>query len=72
VPVFRGGDRGRLRAEGGARRAQRAQITDRILAAIRSAQVVVADFTLQRGRVYFESGSRSGLGIVVSTCRETT
>jgi hypothetical protein len=47
------------------------QITDRILAGIRSAQVVVADFTLQRAGVYFEAGFALGLGrIVVWTCRD--
>lgn len=46
-------------------------ITDRILAGIRSAQVVVADFTLQRQGVYFEAGYALGLGrIVIWTCHK--
>jgi len=47
-------------------------ITDRILAGIRSAQFMVADFTLQRQGVYYEAGFAQGLGrIVVWTCRDT-
>ncbi len=46
-------------------------ITDRIIAGIRSAQIVIADFTLQRQGVYFEAGYALGLGrIVIWTCRE--
>jgi nucleoside 2-deoxyribosyltransferase len=46
-------------------------ITDRILAGIRSAQFVVADFTHQRQGVYFEAGFALGLGrVVIWTCRE--
>lgn len=46
-------------------------ITDRILAGIRSAQFVVADFTQQRHGVYFEAGFALGLGrTVIWTCRE--
>jgi hypothetical protein len=37
-------------------------ITDRILSEIRLAQFVVADFTGQRGGVYFEAGFARGLG----------
>lgn len=45
-------------------------ITDRIRAGIRSAQVVVADFTLQRPGVYYEAGFAEGLGRqVIRTCR---
>jgi hypothetical protein len=46
-------------------------ITDRILAGIRSAQFVVADFTGQRQGVYFEAGFAAGLGrTVIWTCQE--
>ncbi len=46
-------------------------ITDRIIAGIRAAQFVVADFTLQRPGVYYEAGFAQGLGrVVVRTCRE--
>lgn len=45
-------------------------ITDRILSEIRLAQFVVADFTGQRGGVYFEAGFARGLGRdVIWTCR---
>jgi hypothetical protein len=45
-------------------------ITDRIRAGIRSAQVIVADFTLQRPGVYYEAGFAEGLGReVIRTCR---
>ena len=45
-------------------------ITDRILAGIRTAQFVVADFTHQRTGVYYEAGFAQGLGrVVVRTCR---
>jgi nucleoside 2-deoxyribosyltransferase len=45
-------------------------ITDRILAGIRSAQFVIADFTLQRQGVYFEAGFALGLGrTVIWICR---
>jgi len=45
-------------------------INDRILAGIRSAQCVVADFTGQRQGVYFEAGFALGLGrTVIWTCR---
>ena len=45
-------------------------ITDRILAGIRSAQFVVADFTKQRQGVYFEAGFALGLArTVIWTCR---
>jgi len=43
-------------------------ITDRILAEIRRAHFVVADFTLQRGGVYFEAGFARGLGREVIWC----
>lgn len=45
-------------------------ITDRILSEIRLAQFIVADFTGQRGGVYFEAGFASGLGReVIWSCR---
>ena len=46
-------------------------ITDRILSEIRLAEFVVADFTGQRGGVYFEAGFARGLGReVIWSCRE--
>ena len=46
-------------------------ITDEIIAEIRSSKFLVADFTGQRGGVYFESGFAYGLGLpVIWTCRE--
>lgn len=46
-------------------------ITDRILAGIRTAQFVVADFTFQTQGAYYEAGFAQGLGrTVVRTCRE--
>jgi|SRR5580693_2606254 hypothetical protein len=46
-------------------------ITDRILSEIRLAQFVVADFTGQRGGVYFEAGFARGLGReVIWSCRK--
>jgi hypothetical protein len=45
-------------------------ITDRIIGGIRSAQFLVADFTLQRQGVYYEAGFAQGLGRpVIRTCR---
>jgi nucleoside 2-deoxyribosyltransferase len=42
-----------------------------MLAEIRLAQFVVADFTFQRGNVYSEAGFAMGLGRpVIWTCRE--
>jgi len=47
------------------------KIDDRIVAEIRRSGLVVADFTGQRGGVYYEAGFARGLGIpVISTCRE--
>jgi hypothetical protein len=47
------------------------KIDDHILAGIRRAQFVVADFTLQRPGVYFEAGFGLALGrIVIWTCRD--
>ena len=47
------------------------KICDRIVAEIRQAQFVVADFTLHRQNVYFEAGFALGLGRpVVWSCRE--
>jgi hypothetical protein len=46
------------------------QITDRILAGIRSAQVVIADVTEHRQNVYYETGFAEGLGrVVIRTCQ---
>lgn len=46
-------------------------ITDRIMSEIRLSQFVVADFTGQRGGVYFEAGFARGLGReVIWACRE--
>jgi hypothetical protein len=54
------------------RRPHNDNITDRILAGIRGAQFVVADFTLQRQGVYYEAGFAEGLGrTVIRTCRDT-
>lgn len=47
------------------------KICDKILAEIRLAQLVVADFTLQRAGVYFEGGFAMALGRpVIWMCRE--
>ena len=47
------------------------KICDKILAEIRLAQFVVADFTLHRAGVYFEAGFAMGLGRpVIWTCRK--
>ena len=47
------------------------KICDEIVAEIRSCGLLVADFTGQRGGVYFEAGFALGLGKpVVWTCRE--
>ena len=47
------------------------KICDRIVAEIRRSQFVIADFTHQRGGVYFEVGYALALGrIVIWTCRE--
>lgn len=44
-------------------------ILDEILAGIRQSRFVVADFTGQRGGVYFEAGFAQGLGLqVIRTC----
>jgi hypothetical protein len=46
------------------------KIDDRIIADIRESGLVVADFTGQRGGVYFEAGFALGIGIpVIWTCR---
>lgn len=46
------------------------KICDRIIAEIRRSGLLVADFTDQRGGVYFEAGFGMGLGIpVIWTCR---
>lgn len=47
------------------------KICDRIISEIRRSGLVIADFTGQRGGVYFESGFAMGLGIpVIRTCRQ--
>jgi nucleoside 2-deoxyribosyltransferase len=47
------------------------KIDDRIIAEIRRSGLLVADFTGQRGGVYFEAGFAMGLGRpVIWTCRE--
>jgi len=47
------------------------KICDRIIAEVRKSGLLVADFTGQRGGVYFEAGFAMGLGIpVIWTCRE--
>jgi nucleoside 2-deoxyribosyltransferase len=47
------------------------RIDDEIIVAIRRSKFVVADFTGQRGGVYFEAGFALGLGIpVIWTCRK--
>lgn len=47
------------------------KIDDRIIAEIRQSGLVVADFTGQRGGVYYEAGFAKGLGIpVIWTCHE--
>ena len=47
------------------------KIDDRIIAELKRSGLVVADFTGQRGGVYYEAGFARGLGIpVVSTCRD--
>jgi hypothetical protein len=48
------------------------KIDDRIVAEIRESRFVVADFTGQRGGVYFEAGLAAGLGLpVIWTCRNS-
>lgn len=48
------------------------KICDRIVAEIRRSGLVVADFTGQRGGVYFEAGFAMGLGLpVIWTCKAT-
>ena len=47
------------------------KICDRIILEIRRSHFVVADFTGNRGGVYFEAGFAAGLGLpVIWTCRE--
>ena len=47
------------------------QITDEIMAGIRGAEFLVADFTGHRAGVYYEAGFARGLGrTVIYTCRE--
>jgi len=48
------------------------KIDDRIVAEIRRSGLLVADFTGNRGGVYFEAGFARGLGMpVIHTCRDT-
>ena len=48
------------------------KIDDRIIAEVRKSGLLVADFTGQRGGVYFEAGFAMGLGIpVIWTCKDT-
>jgi len=48
------------------------QITDEIIDAIRDAEFVIADFTGNRGGVYYEAGFARGLGRpVIHCCRDT-
>lgn len=47
------------------------KIDDEIIAEIRRSRFVIADFTGQRGGVYYEAGFAKGLGLeVIWTCRE--
>jgi nucleoside 2-deoxyribosyltransferase len=47
------------------------KICDEIIAEIRRSRFVVADYTGQRGGVYYEAGFASGLGLpVILTCRK--
>lgn len=47
------------------------KIDDRIIAEIKESRFVVADFTEQRGGVYFEAGFAMGLGLpVIWLCRK--
>jgi hypothetical protein len=47
------------------------KVADRIIAEIRKSSLVVADFTSNSKRVYFEAGFAMGLGIpVIFTCRD--
>jgi hypothetical protein len=48
------------------------QITDEIMAAIRDSEFVIADFSGNRGGVYYEAGFARGLGrTVIHSCRES-
>jgi hypothetical protein len=48
------------------------KIDDEIIAMIRRSSLLIADFTGQRGGVYFEAGFAKGLGIpVIWTCEKT-
>ena len=58
-----------LRVESGNALAEPTRIDDSIIAALRRARVVVADFTGLRGGVYYEAGFAAGLGTpVMFTC----
>lgn len=61
----------RMKAHRVDRKEHNNQITDEIMAGIRSAEFTVADFTGQRAGVYYEAGFAHGLGRpVIYTCRE--
>lgn len=48
------------------------KVCDQIIAEIRKSGLLIADFTGQRGGVYFEAGFAMGLGIpVIWSCRDT-
>jgi hypothetical protein len=48
------------------------QITDEIIAGIRDAEFVIADFTGHRGGVYYEAGFARGMGrAVIYCCKDT-
>ena len=76
VPIYDEGFKPALETTGySAIRIDRAQfsekIDDKILAEIRRSGLLVADFTENRGGVYFEAGFSLGLGLpVIWTCRE--
>lgn len=68
VPAIQGCGYEALRIDGAE---HNGKIDDEIVAAIKSARFVVADFTGHRGGVYYEAGLAHGLGLqVIFTCRE--
>jgi len=47
-------------------------VMDKIIALVRVSRFVVADFTWNRGGVYYEAGFASGLGLpVIQICEES-
>lgn len=49
----------------------RSPIDDRILAEIRASSILIADYTLHRHGVYYETGFAQGLGLpIIWTCRK--